>query len=150
MLESDLENVGLTVNVVALDIPALVERLTRGNYDAVYFATSSSDTDPSANLDFWLSTGSFHVWHPNQTTPATPWEAEIDRLMHELTGLTDLRARQERFARVQQIFATELPAIYFAAPSLTTATSVRVDGLEPAAGYPYLLWRADTMRLAPR
>jgi hypothetical protein len=30
-----------------------------------------------------------------------------------------------------------------------TATSTRVDGIEPSAITPYLLWRADTMRLAP-
>ena len=69
-----------------LDVPALVDRLKKGTYDAAYFAVSTSDTDPSANLDYWLSSGSFHVWHPKQKTPATPWEAEIDRLMHELTA----------------------------------------------------------------
>ena len=149
VIASDLEDAGLTVNVVPLDVPALIDRLTKGTYDAAYFAISASDTDPSANLDYWLSSGSFHVWHPKQKTPATPWEAEIDTLMHELTGLTDLRERQTRFARIQQIIATELPTISFAAPSLVTATSRRVDGIEPSAIHPYLLWRADTMRVAP-
>ena len=148
VIASDLKDAGLTVNVVPLDLPALVDRLTKGTYDAVYFAVSASDTDPSANLDYWLSSGSFHVWHPKQKTPATPWEAEIDALMHELTGLTDLRERQTRFARVQQIIVTELPTIGFASPSLVTATSTRVDGIEPSPIYPYLLWRADTMRPA--
>ena len=148
VLASDLEEAGVGVDVVPLDLPALIERLQRGTYDAVYFAISSSDTDPSANLDYWLSTGSFHVWHPRQAKPATAWEAEVDTLMHELTGLTDARERQTRFARVQQIFATELPVIVYAVPSLTTATSARVGGLEPGAIYPFLLWRADTMRLA--
>jgi peptide/nickel transport system substrate-binding protein len=148
VIASDLKDAGLTVNVVPLDLPALIDRLTRGTYDAAYFGVTATDTDPSANLDYWLSSGSFHVWHPKQKAPATPWEAEIDALMHELTGLTDLRQRQTRFARVQQIMATELPTISFAAPSLVTATSTRVDGIEPSAINPYLLWRADTMRLA--
>jgi len=149
VIAADLKAAGLTVNVVPLDIPALIDRLTKGTYDAAYFAISASDTDPSANLDYWLSSGSFHVWNPKQKTPATPCEAEIDTLIHELTGLTDLRERQARFSRVQQIIATELPTISFAAPSLMTATSTRVDGIEPSAITPYLLWRADTMRLAP-
>jgi peptide/nickel transport system substrate-binding protein len=148
VIASDLEDAGLTVNVVPLDVAALVERLQKGTYDAAYFAISASDTDPSTNLDYWLSAGSFHIWHPKQNTPATPWEAEIDRLMQELTGLTDPAARRERFDRVQQIVVTELPIISFAAPSLVTATSTRVEGLEPSAIHPYLLWRADTMRLA--
>jgi peptide/nickel transport system substrate-binding protein len=148
VIAADLKGAGLTVNVVPLDLPALIDRLTKGTYDAAYYGISASDTDPSANLDYWLSSGSFHVWHPKQKTPATPWEAEIDALMHELTGLTDLRERRTRFDRVQQIIATELPAISFAAPSLVTATSTRVDGIEPSPIHPYLLWRADTMRLA--
>ena len=148
VIASDLKDAGLMVNVVPLDVPALIDRLTKGSYDAAYYAVSASDTDPSANLDYWLSSGSFHLWHPKQKTPATPWEAEIDALMHELTGLTDQRERQARFARVQEIIATELPTISFAAPSLVTATSTRVDGVEPSVIHPYLLWRADTMRLA--
>jgi peptide/nickel transport system substrate-binding protein len=148
VIASDLEDAGLTVNVVPLELAALVERLQKGTYDAAYFTVLTSDTDPSVNLDYWLSTGSFHVWHPRQKTPATPWEAEIDRLMQELTAITDPRERQTRFARVQEIMVTELPTISFAAPSLVTATSPRVDGLEPSAIHPYLLWRADTMRLA--
>jgi peptide/nickel transport system substrate-binding protein len=148
VIASDLEDAGLTVNVVPLDLPALVERLQKGTYDAAYFTVLTSDTDPSVNLDYWLSAGSFHVWHPKQKTPATPWEAEIDRLMQELTAITDPRERQTRFARVQEIVATELPTISFAAPSLVTATSPRVEGLEPSVIHPYLLWRADTMRLA--
>jgi len=125
-----------------------IERINKGTYDAIYYGISSGDTDPSVNLDYWLSTGSFHVWNPAQAKPATPWEAEIDRLMQELTGLTDASARQARFAKVQEIFVTNLPAIFLAAPNLTTATSARVEGLEPGPLYPYLLWRADTMRLA--
>jgi peptide/nickel transport system substrate-binding protein len=148
VIASDLRDAGLTVNVVPLDLAALIDRLTKGTYDAAYFAIAATDTDPSANLDYWLSSGSFHIWNPKQKTPATPWEAEIDTLIQELTGLTDLRERQARFARVQQIIATELPTISFAAPSLVTATSTRVDGIEPSPITPYLLWRADTMRLA--
>jgi peptide/nickel transport system substrate-binding protein len=148
VIASDLEDAGLTVDVVPLDVAALVDRLQKGTYDAAYFAVSTSDIDPSANLDYWLSSGSFHVWHPRQKAPATPWEAEIDQLMHELTALTDVGARRARFERVQQIMVAELPTISFAAPALATATSMRVDGLEPAAIHPYLLWRADTMRLA--
>jgi peptide/nickel transport system substrate-binding protein len=148
VIAADLQKAGVTVDVVALDPPALVERITTGAYDAVYFAVSAGDIDPSANLDYWLSSGSFHVWNPKQVKPATEWEAEIDRLMQELTAITNPRERQARFVRVQQILATEAPAIYFAAPALHTASTTRIDGLEPAAMYPYLLWRADTMRLA--
>ena len=38
VIASDLEDAGLTVNVVPLDVPALVDRLQKGTYDAAYFA----------------------------------------------------------------------------------------------------------------
>ena len=74
VIASDLKEAGLTVNVVPLDVPALIDRLTKGTYDAAYYAVSATDTDPSANLEYWLSSGSFHLWHPKQKTPATAWE----------------------------------------------------------------------------
>ena len=58
--------------------------------------------------------------------------------MQELTRIADAKERQARFARVQQIFATELPAIFLAAPNFTTATSTRIEGVEPANLFPYL------------
>jgi peptide/nickel transport system substrate-binding protein len=146
-LEADLEKAGLAVDVVPLDVPALSERLSNGKYQAAYFTLSSSDTDPSANLDFWLSSGVFHVWHAKQATPATPWEAEVDRLMRELTADTDQAARRRRFARVQDIVAEQLPVIVFAAPHLVTAASRRVADAQPSPLQPYLLWRADSLTL---
>lgn len=145
VLEADLEKAGMDVDVVLLDAPALGERLMKGAYDAAYFAVVSSDTDPSANLDFWVSSGAFHFWHPGQAKPATPWEREMDLLMQEITSLTDHAERRGRFERVQQIFAAERPAIYFAAPTVVVAASARVTGVEPAVIYPFVLWRPDTI-----
>ena len=128
----------------------LGERITKGNYDATYFGFSTSDTDPSTNLDYWLSSGSFHVWHPLQTRRRPPnGRRQIDALMREVTSLSDPAARKARFDRVQRIFVDQLPAIYFAAPIVTIAMSPRVTGAEPGAIFPYVLWRADTLAAAP-
>jgi peptide/nickel transport system substrate-binding protein len=149
VLKADLEAVGLDVDVVTFDAPALGERLTKGAYDATYFGINASDVDPSTNLDYWLSSGSFHVWHPLQKVPATDWEREIDTLMREVTVLGDPAARKARFDRVQRLFAEHQPAIFFAAPRIVVATSPRVDHEQPGVLYPYVLWRADTLAAAP-
>lgn len=144
-IEADLERIGLTVDVVTLESTALLPRLTSGQYDAAYFGLSASDTDPTANLAYWLSSGPFHVWHPRQTSPATPWEREIDTLMHQITQELDPDRRKAQFARVQEIFAEQQPAIFIAAPTLTIAASSRLRGLEPGVFFPYVLWRADRL-----
>ena len=42
---------------------------------------NATNLDPAMNPDFWLSSGSAHVWNIGQPKPATDWEKEIDDLM---------------------------------------------------------------------
>jgi peptide/nickel transport system substrate-binding protein len=148
-LKEDLKKIGLDVEVTALEFPALIDRITHGTYDAVYFGIGASDTDPAVNLDFWLSSGAFHVWNPGQTTPATPWEGEIDALMHKQMQTASQPERQRLFHAVQRIFATEIPVLYFAAPNVLVATSSRLINAHPVLLQPLVLWSADTLAVRP-
>src|SRR5262249_14938715 len=80
-LAEQLRQVGLTVDIVALEQTAMLEQFGNGAYDAMYFYLPTDSFDPARNPDFWLSSGEFHVWQPHQTKPARPWEASIDDLM---------------------------------------------------------------------
>src|SRR5207244_4123230 len=71
VIRQSLEPLGIDVDVVALEVGALVARFMRGDYDAAYFRLLTTDTDPALNLDFWLSSGSAHVWNPAHFAPAT-------------------------------------------------------------------------------
>ena len=84
-----LANVGVGMDIVALDMGAVMGQWKQGQYDAVFQYIQVSDTDPASNMDFWLSRGSCHLWHPGQAAPATPWEAEIDRRMLLVASTTD-------------------------------------------------------------
>ena len=66
VLQEDLRQIGLTVDVVPLEFGALIEGVLGADYDAVYFGTLASDTDPAVSLGFWLSSGAFHLWNPGQ------------------------------------------------------------------------------------
>lgn len=141
-LQQDLAKVGLGVDVVTLETPALIDRITNGQYEAAYFGAQASDTDPATNLDFWLSTGAFHPWNPEQKSPSTPWELEIDELMRRQVATTDPAERKRLFVQVQQIFAEQQPAIYFVAPKVRLAASPRVTGVQPGLLQPFVLWDA--------
>ena len=52
-----------------------IERVA-GDYEAAYFRPLFSDTDPSSTTDFWMSSGTFHLWNFSQRTPATEWERQ--------------------------------------------------------------------------
>ena len=67
-----------------LDVPhPLPDRVTETKeYDACVLGAASTDADPNVDINVWLSSGGLHLWNPSQTHPATPWEAEIDRLFN--------------------------------------------------------------------
>jgi peptide/nickel transport system substrate-binding protein len=140
VIRDSLAEVGVHVDVVALEVGALVEHIRRGDYDAAYFRLLTTDTDPSLNLDFWLSSGSAHMWNLEQRTPSTAWEAEIDRLMDQVSTTLDTERRVALFADVQRIIARELPVVCFAFPRLPLAVNARVTGATPAPFRPPLLW----------
>jgi peptide/nickel transport system substrate-binding protein len=57
------------------------------------------------------SSGQLHIWYPDQKTPATPWEAEIDKLLEEGTAEMDPQKRVPYYWRIQEIMHDELPVI---------------------------------------
>ena len=67
----------------------------------------SGDADPTSEMNVWMSNGDTHLWHPNQTQPATPWEAEMDRLMQQQLVTLDYAKRKQMYDRVQEIVAEE-------------------------------------------
>ncbi len=153
VLREDLRQVGIGMDVVPLEQNALIERMLGGDFEALFFSFTFTDPDPALNKDFWLSSGSAHVWNIGQATPGTDWERQIDELMTKQVSTLDEGERRRLFNEVQRIFAEHLPVIYFAAPRPFMGVSGRLGPVQPAPTRPYLLWSADTISLtgaAPR
>ena len=142
VLQEALAKAGLKVEVASLDARGLQERMAQGTYDAIYHSLPGSDTDPSGLMEFWLSSGRFHLWNPAQTTPATKWEQELDLLMTRQLSMTDASERQRTVQQAQKILDQELPVIVFAVPRVTIATSARLTHLSPGLLAPQVLWNA--------
>jgi peptide/nickel transport system substrate-binding protein len=140
--------VGVGLDVVAMDLGAMMGRWQQGDYDAIYHLLSPTDTDPAGNLDFWLSSGTAHVWNPGQPKPSADWERVIDDLMHRQATSLDDEQRKRLFGEVQHVFAEHLPAMTFAMPHVYIATSARVRSSAIAVQRPQLLWDADSLTLA--
>ncbi len=145
VLREDLRPLGIAVDVVALEQGALVERMLKGDFESIAFFFSSSNLDPAMSADFWLSSGSGHIWNIGQKTPATEWEKQIDDLMHQMTSSLDQAERKRLFDQVQNIFAENLPVIYFVAPRMYIGVSARVGSMAPTILRPQLLWSSDTI-----
>ncbi|MGE5361554.1 MAG: ABC transporter substrate-binding protein [Bacteroidales bacterium] len=148
IIRDDVRAIGLVVDVVALEVGALVERLETGDFEAIYFRFLTTDLDPAMNLDFWLSSGAAHVWNRAQKRPATEWERRVDDLMTRQAALPDMAERRRLFGEVQRTFAEEMPILYFATPRVYVATSARVRNVAPSLLRPMVLWSADTLAVA--
>jgi peptide/nickel transport system substrate-binding protein len=148
VLRDEAAKIGIAFDAVPLEYPTMIERILKCQYDAVYMRPYFSHLDPASNMDFWLSSGSTHLWNINQKTPATEWEARLDTIMLEQAATIDPERRRELFNDAQRILAENVPALYFAAPRLYFAHSRRTVGVVPSILRPPLLWNADSLSVA--
>ncbi len=148
MIQQDLGKIGVKINLVTLDFPSLIERITQSfNYEAALLGLVNVDLDPNAQMNVWLSSGENHQWNPKQATPATAWEAEIDKLMRTQASTLDANKRKAAFDRVQQIAWEQEPFIYLVHKNALSAISESVVGAQPVVLRPQTYWNVDVLRL---
>ena len=148
VLREHAKQAGIELDIVPLEVGALIERVESCNYDAVYMRALMSDLDPGLSLDFWLSSGGSHFWNTSQRTPATEWEKQIDQLMLQQASTVDVERRKALFNDVQRIFAENVPVLYFAAPRFFYGHSARLRGVVPSILRPQVLWNADMLSVS--
>jgi peptide/nickel transport system substrate-binding protein len=147
MLQQDLLALGIRLNVTTLDFPSLIERITKSyQYEASLLGLTNLDLDPSGQMNVWLSSAADHQWNPSQKTPATPWEAEIDRLMRAQAAETRPPQRKELFDQVQQIVWEQEPFIYLVTKHSLMAFSPQLRNMAPAALQPQAYWNIDQLQ----
>jgi len=146
LIQDDLSKLGMNVHVVSLEFRAMVDRLlTSYDYEAALMGLVTGDADPTPEMNVWLSSGETHLWHPEQAKPATPWEAEIDRLMQQQLITLDYSKRKQIYNRVQEIIAEDVPVICLASPNILVGAKDRVGNFRPAALDPYALWNIEQL-----
>ena len=149
MIQQDLAAIGIKLNVVTLDFPSLIERITRTfNYEACLLGLVNVDLDPNTEMNVWLSSAENHQWNPAQKTPATDWEAEIDRLMRAQASTLDERKRKQYFDKVQEIVWDEEPFLYLVNKDALSAVSPRLEHAAPVVLRPQVYWNIEWLSLA--
>ena len=150
MIQQDLSQIGIKVNLVTLDFPSLIERITRTyEYEACLLGLVNTDLDPNSQMNVWLSSAENHQWNPKQSKPATSWEAELDRLMHAQASAISDKKRKADWDRVQQIVAEQQPFIYLVNKDALSAISPAIVGSAPSVLDPHAFWNAEVLRLGP-
>jgi peptide/nickel transport system substrate-binding protein len=148
MIQQDLEeNLGIHLNIVTLDFPSLIERISRtGRYEACLLGLINAGLDPNTQMNIWLSSAGNHQWNPSQKSPATPWEAEIDRLMLAQSATTGKASRKTSFDRVQQIAWEQEPFVYLVNRNALSVVSPALRNVAVTPLRPQTYWNADRLR----
>ena len=146
MIQEDLQKIGIQVNVVTLDFPSLIERMTQTfDYEAILLGLTNVGLDPSEQMNVWLSSSENHQWNPSEKVPETPWEAEIDRLMRAQASSADAKKRKESFDRVQEIAIEQAPFIFLVNRNALSAISANVQGASPVILVPQTYWNVERL-----
>jgi peptide/nickel transport system substrate-binding protein len=148
LVQDDLKQLGMRVQVVPLEFRSLVDRVTQTReYDACVLGLVSFDADPNSDMNVWLSSGGMHLWNPSQAHPATPWEAEMDRLMVAQLTETSGKQRKKLYDRVQEILAENQPMIFLASPDILVGAKNTIGNFHPAVLESYVLWNVEQLYL---
>src|ERR1700674_3717922 len=148
MIQQDLSGIGVKLNVVTLDSPSLIERMTRTfDYEACLLGLVNNELDPNSQMNVWLSSAENHQWNPSQKTPATAWEAEIDKLMRAQASTLDQNKRKEYFDKVQEIAWEQEPFIYLVNKNALSAVSPHLLNVHPVVLRPQVYWNIDQLSL---
>lgn len=148
LIQEDLGKIGMKVNLVTLDFPSLLERISQKfNYEAAMLGFRNVDLDPNGQMNIWLSSAENHAWNPQQKAPETAWEAEIDKLMRAQASTSDMKKRKQSFDRVQAIVYEQAPFIYLVNQDALSAVSAAVAGANPGILHPQTFWNAERLTL---
>jgi peptide/nickel transport system substrate-binding protein len=146
IIQDDLKQLGMNVHVVTLELRAMLERLlTTHDYEASVLGLGGGDADPNSELNVWLSSGGTHLWNPEQSRPATPWEAEIDTLMQRQLSTLNASARKRLYDRVQELVAENLPLIPLVSPSVLVGANKALGNFRPAVLDHQTLWNVEEL-----
>ncbi len=146
LIQNDLGKIGIQANFTPIEFTALISKIMESfDYDACLLGPTNTDTDPSSQINFWLSSAPNHQWFPNQKKPATPWEARIDALMLDQSMAPDFNQRKKDFDEVQTIVSEQLPFIYLVSPDVLVAAKNGLGNFRPAVLDHHTLWNCEQL-----
>jgi len=146
LIQDDLKQLGMDVHVVPLEFRSLLDRVLRTHdYEACLLSLVGADADPNVDMNVWLSSGGNHLWNPQQKSPATAWEAEIDGLMRRQMVTRKYAERKPLFDRVQELAMENLPLVPLVSPNILVGAKKGLENFRPAVLEHYTLWNIEEL-----
>jgi len=125
-VQSSLAEIGLEVELQRLTVPALINRIERGNFDFMFMGWVSVFGDPSNIVNYWFDPERIGA-AGNYARYDNPRVAELARLS---LIETDPEVREQQLAEIVEITNRELPYIYLVKNAVWPVYSARLGGIE--------------------
>ena len=137
LVHRGMQEIGLRVDYRLVEFGDLVAQLT-GSYDwEAMIIGFTGGPDPYGSISFWHSGENLHLWHPNQSEPATDWEAKIDELYIMAGRELDRDKRVDLYHQAQEIAAENVPVVYTTLSERLSAVRNIFGNMTPTL---YALW----------
>lgn len=150
IIQDDLKELGIRAQVVPLEFRAVLDRVFQTHdYEASLLGLGNGDVDPTPEMNVWLSSGGTHLWDLGESRPATPWEAEIDRLMKQQLVTLNFSVRKHLYDQMQALVAENLPIICLVSPNILVGAKNGIGNFHPAIMDHYTLWNVEQLFLLP-
>ncbi|WP_019415450.1 ABC transporter substrate-binding protein [Paenisporosarcina sp. TG20] len=126
LLQSDLEKVGVKLDIKTYAWPTFLDLVTSGKHNFALVSWTPDYPDPDYNL--------WYFGHSSSKGPgfnlAFYENSKVDTLLEEARSNTDEELRISNYEEIQDIMAEEVPYIFVAQPNLQAAGREWVKGYE--------------------
>lgn len=106
-IQAALHPLGLAVRLERLSVAAYIDRMSRGNYDAVMMGFVAQYNDPAAIAPFW-----FGADQPGSANPARFHDTEVTRLLQAAASTNDPQQRAGTYRAIADRTNAAAPYIY--------------------------------------
>ena len=149
IIQADLKNIGLNASFNPINFNDMIRRLDAPPYDwQASIGGFVGGPEPNNASNIWRSAGLSHQWWPAQKTPATPWEAQIDKDFslgaHEL----DPVKRKKFYDDWQETMAQQQAFIFTVYTDQYAAMRDHYGNVQPSSLYGLggsVLWNMDEL-----
>ncbi len=131
IIQAGLAQIGIRGDISVIEFGEIVDQLTSSyEWESILIGFGGS-SEPHFSISFWHSSESLHLWNPNQSEPATTWEAEIDSLFIRASQELDHEERVRLYHEAQMLAADHAPVAYTTHSERLTAVRNVFGNLTP-------------------
>jgi peptide/nickel transport system substrate-binding protein len=152
LIADDLSRVGIRASLTPVDFNTLITNLRQDfQYDVILLGLQAGvPPDPAMGQNVWRSSGLTHFWNIKQPRPATPAEAEIDRLLDVNIQTADMAVRLDSWRRIEALITEECFVVWL--PTLKAKIPIRnrFGNLQPSVIPHRIIWNIERVYVKPR